>query len=297
MFSRIFFIIILFISFSGNSQHVEIDKDQLLNHLQILSADAMEGRGFGTTGGKKATEYMEKQFRQLGLKPVFDGTYVQPFIGKYKEQELNGYNVVGAIPGKSDKIILVTAHFDHLGIKEGVIYNGADDNASGAAALFSIGEYFLKNKPEYTILLAAVDAEEVGSIGANYLLENFPLDTSEIALNVNLDMIGHNDNNELYAAGTFHYPKLKAPLEKIDSPVNLLFGHDNKAVKGMDDWTYASDHRVFHRKNIPFIYFGVEDHKDYHKPSDTYEEINKEFYVDAVKLVIKAIEQFDRITL
>jgi hypothetical protein len=91
----------------------------------------------------------------------------------------------------------------------------------------------------------------------------------------------------------FHYPQLKQPLENIESPIALLFGHDDPDDKIKEDWTNSSDHRIFHRAQIPFIYFGVEDHKDYHKATDTFENINQEFYVDAVKMIVKAIENYD----
>ena len=96
-----------------------------------------------------------------------------------------------------------------------------------------------------------------------------------------------------HASGIYHYPQLKAPLEGINSPITLLYGHDNPDGE-LDDWTNSSDHRIFHQKNIPFIYFGVEDHKDYHKPSDTFQNINRDFYINAVKLIIQAIENYDQ---
>lgn len=108
-----------------------------------------------------------------------------------------------------------------------------------------------------------------------------------------MDMIAHNDSLRLFASGTFHYPQLRPHLLNFNSPINLLFGHDDPNNKKEDDWTFSSDHRIFHKRGIPFIYFGVEDHKDYHKPTDTFENINQEFYVEAVKLIIKAIENFD----
>lgn len=281
----------LFITFTGFGQGLEDKK--LLKHLQILSADSMEGRGYGTAGGEKAIRYIEKKYEELNIKPAFQNSYTQKFSSMRTKKVLTGQNVVGIIPGTTEKIIVVTAHFDHLGIKEGKIYNGADDNASGTAALFSIAKHFLNHQPEHTLLIAAVDAEEVGSIGAQYLLDNFPLDTSNIALNINLDMIAHNDKNELYACGTYHYPQLKAPLQKIEAAIDLKFGHDTPKDVDGDNWTHSSDHRVFHKKGIPFVYFGVEDHADYHKPSDTFEKINQEFYINAVNFIIKAIEQLD----
>ena len=208
---------------------------------------------------------------------------------------LNGANIVARIAGQSDKVIIITAHLDHLGIREGEIYNGADDDASGTAALFVIASYFKSRNPRHTLLFAALDGEEVGSPGCEYLVNNFPVPLENVALNVNMDMIAHNDSMELYASGLFHYPDLKPVLESIKSPVNLLFGHDNPDDKSLDDWTYSSDHRVFYQHHIPFVYFGVEDHQDYHQASDTFENINPEFYVEAVKLIIQSIEGYDTV--
>ena len=87
--------------------------------------------------------------------------------------------------------------------------------------------------------------------------------------------------------------ELKPILKSIETPINLKFGHDNPENKKLMDWTYVSDHAPFHKKGIPFIYFAVEDHPDYHNPTDTFESINQEFYVEVVKLIIQAIEQFD----
>jgi len=106
-------------------------------------------------------------------------------------------------------------------------------------------------------------------------------------------MIGRNENNELYATGTYHYPQLKAPLETLETSLTLLFGHDDPNDGRLMDWTSASDHSEFHEKGIPFIYFGEEDHPDYHKPTDTFENIDPEYYQEAVKLVIQAIQAYD----
>ena len=106
-------------------------------------------------------------------------------------------------------------------------------------------------------------------------------------------MIGRNENNELYACGTYHYPQLKMPLESLETNLNLLLGHDEPNDRDLMDWTNSSDHREFHEEGIPFIYFGEEDHPDYHKPTDTFENIDAEFYQEAVILVIRAIQAYD----
>ena len=110
-----------------------------------------------------------------------------------------------------------------------------------------------------------------------------------------MDMISRSDKGELYAAGTFHYPKLRSPLERAQKKarVKLLLGHDDPKL-GSGDWTFQSDHAAFHAGKIPFIYFGVEDHKDYHKPTDDFENINPPFYVGAVETIIGFITIVDK---
>jgi Zn-dependent M28 family amino/carboxypeptidase len=274
-----------------------ISASQLLKDIETLSADAMEGRGVGTKGGELARNYVEKRFRESGIKQ-FGDSYLQPFdFSSRTGKKFSGANVVGFIEGKKfkDKFIVVTAHYDHVGINEKQIYNGADDNASGTAALFSIAQYFSKKKPSHTLIFVAFDAEESGLRGARAFLEKPPVAKEKIALNINMDMLANNDKNELYAAGTYHYPQLKPLLEAVarKAKVKLLFGHDRPELKD-DDWTFQSDHGVFHREKIPFVYFGVENHKDYHQPTDDFENINQEFYVRAVETVIAVVKVFDK---
>lgn len=289
------------------------DEKALLNNLQILASDSLEGRGFSKPGNYKAQQFIANEFKKLNLETILPTGYIQEFpytfsgrrrqrmfpienankdFSNVPDTTVVGGNVLAQIKGKSDKIIIITGHLDHLGIRNGKIYNGADDDASGTAALIAMAEYFKNSKPNHTLVFAAVDAEEIGSLGADYLVKNFPSDLKKVVLNINMDMIAHSEK-ELYASGLYHYPQLKKSLENIETPITLLFGHDDPNNKNLDDWTGSSDHRIFHKEKIPFVYFGVEDHKDYHKDTDTFENINQEFYVNAVKLIIKAIENFD----
>lgn len=314
----LFFISFLSCKSQIHKKTIAIDRVVLLNDLKILASDAYEGRGFGTEGNRKAQQFMAEKFKELNIEPAFSAGYIQVFpdtiggegrlkmyplkgdfsdISKIPDTVIIGGNVVAKINGKTDKTIVITGHIDHLGIRNGTIYNGADDDASGTVALLAIADYFKDKQPNHNLILAAVDAEELGSSGCKYLVANFPGDIKNVVLNINMDMIAHNDSLELYAAGLHHYPHLKKPLDEIKSPINLLYGHDEYFNEDEDDWTNSSDHRVFHNMDIPFIYFGVEDHKDYHKPTDTFENINQDFYVEAVKLIIQAIENYDRFLL
>ncbi|MCG1037116.1 M28 family peptidase [Polaribacter sargassicola] len=310
----LFLLSIILISISCNSKKtIKIDDKILLESIKILSHDSLEGRGFSKEGNYKAQKFIANQFEKIGLEKMDGEEFIQKFpytfSGKKRlrmfpikglkktdtiipDTTAIGGNVIGKISGKIEKSFVITGHLDHLGIRKGLIYNGADDDASGTAALFAIADYFKKNPTKHTLIFAAVDAEEIGSLGANYWLKNYK-QKENIVLNINMDMIAHNDSLQLYASGLYHYPQLKKPLENIESPITLLFGHDNPNDKTKDDWTNSSDHRVFHKEGIPFIYFGVEDHKDYHKATDTFNNINQEFYIKAVELIIKSIENYD----
>lgn len=272
--------------------------EQLLRDVETLSSAAMAGRKAGTAGGAKARDYVARRFKQSGLE-FYAATPLQFFTlsERNASAEQEGANVVGYLKGRTfpQRHLVVTAHYDHLGVRDGEIYNGADDNASGTAALFALAEYFSKHRPAHSIIFVAFDAEEGGGGGARKFVSEPPVDIRSILLNVNLDMISRSDRNELYAAGTYHYPSLKPSLEKVrtQAAVKLLFGHDTPDLPPAQNWTGQSDHFAFHRAKIPFVYFGVEDHKDYHKPTDDFESINPVFYVHAVETILEAVKAFD----
>ncbi|HEX7086886.1 MAG TPA: M20/M25/M40 family metallo-hydrolase, partial [Vicinamibacterales bacterium] len=173
---------------------------------------------------------------------------------------------------------------------------GADDNASGVAALLAAARHLAAHRPQHTMVFAALDAEEQGLQGARALVRSIPDVLSRVALNINLDMVSRNERGEIYAAGSHHYPWTRPILEDIRkrSHVRILFGHDQpKAESGLDDWTMLSDHGAFHEVHVPFVYFGVEDHPDYHKPTDTVERIDPAFFGDVVEMIVEAIRTFD----
>lgn len=200
-----------------------------------------------------------------------------------------------AMPGDipDGRYIAIMAHYDHLGIRDGEIFNGADDNASGVGGLLALARYFSEHPPKHHLLFMALDAEEQGLGGAVHYTEQpaVPLDRFDMVLN--MDMISNNDKNELYAVGTYHYPFLKPIIEQstTNASVNVLFGYDSDDWP--QDWTMASDHGPFHGKGVPFVYFGVEDHAHYHQPSDIVENINPDFYVNATATIIEALKALD----
>jgi Zn-dependent M28 family amino/carboxypeptidase len=176
------------------------------------------------------------------------------------------------------------------------VFNGADDNASGTAALFALASHFAAERPAHTLVFAALDAEETGIHGGRALVATPPVPLDSVVMNINLDMIGRDANNTLYAVGTSHYPFLKPYLERVAAraPVKVVFGHDGPGAPLVGDWTRESDHYPFHQRGVPFIYFGVEDFAQHHQETDESSTITREFYVNAVRTIAAAVREFDR---
>ncbi|MGX5687795.1 M20/M25/M40 family metallo-hydrolase [Arcticibacter tournemirensis] len=278
--------ILLSACFAGRCQ-------SLLNDVKELSSDKYQGRKTATQGNRMAAEYIVKRFKAIGLKS-YNNSFKHSFSFRNQEKTIKGTNLIGYIQGKKKDVIVISAHYDHLGVINGKIYNGADDDASGIGGLLAIAEHFSRNKPEHTLVFVAFDAEEMGLQGAKAFVARPPVALGLIQLNINLDMISHNDKGELYVAGTYHYPDLKGYLFVTNTKIKLLRGHDNPQLISTDDWTNQGDHGAFHAKKIPFLYFGVEDHKDYHQPSDDFENINKEFYKNAVSSILEVVKNYDQ---
>ncbi|WOR14148.1 M28 family peptidase [Hyphomonas sp. FCG-A18] len=270
---------------------------------KALSADDLEGRGAGTEGNAAARALIVERMKKLELTPVL-GRYEHAFTyGPFRTPEGEdavpdkpGINVMGVIRGsqRTGLVMVVTAHYDHLGIREGEIYNGADDNASGVSGMLAIADYFSRNQPTHDVLFVAFDAEEDGFGGARAFIAEPPVPLSAMAFNLNLDMIARGDNGILWASGASHWPALKPMIEEVATvaPVTLSMGFDSG--DGRADWTLLSDHAVFFRAGIPHLYLGVEDHPDYHKPGDDFDKIDQDWFLDSVetalRLAIKAEE-------
>jgi Zn-dependent M28 family amino/carboxypeptidase len=281
-------------AFLAVSAQYSFDSSALSLNLKTLSSDLMEGRKTGTEGGKKARAYIIDNLKKIKVEP-FVPEYVQPFSITQTAGTIEGVNILGVIPGKRKETIVISAHYDHLGIRNNTIYNGADDDASGTAALLTLTKYFKKHKPNHRLIIAFFDAEEMGLRGSAYFVNSIDLKKENVVLNINLDMVSRADKNELYACGGFSYPEVKKKLENLKhvSGLKLLFGHDDPAT-GHNDWTNQSDQFSFHQKKIPFVYFGVEDHPDYHKPTDDFEKVNTTLYAKCVETILLCIQTLDR---
>ena len=211
--------------------------------------------------------------------------------------ERHGLNVVGHIDGKTDRsrYIVVSAHYDHIGARNGQVFNGADDNASGTAALFALAKYFSAHRPQHSLIFVAFDGEESGLRGARAFVAAPPVDIAAIAIDLNMDMIGRDPNNLLYVVGTYTQPFLKPFIGHVQAkaPVILVMGHDDPTQKGIEDWTSQSDHKAFCDAKVPCLYFGVEDFGQHHRVTDDFETMTHRFYVRAAETMVLAVKEFD----
>lgn len=302
----------------AQQQAASIDADALLHTVRTLSSPSFEGRRTGTPGNAKARAWIVGRFGEIGLVPSGEN-FQMPFKftrpstssgqalsagsgqGPPATAAGEGVNIVGTCRGrgaKDDGVMVITAHYDHLGVGDGVIYHGADDNASGIAVLLAVARHCRSSPWTHDTVFAALDAEELGLQGARAFVATPPVPSQRLALNVNLDMVSRSATREVYVAGTFQRPALKPVLDPVAAraPIKVLFGHDKpkQLAGGLDDWTLQSDHGPFHAAGIPFVYFGVEDHPDYHKPTDTADKIDKTFFAQVAATVLDAVTALDR---
>lgn len=277
----------------------EVDAQELLRDLEILAHDSMEGRRPGTPGIERARTFILSELDERGVGPLH-GERIQSFEFQNRRdgEDYVGQNILGWIPGTEhpEHYLVLTAHYDHLGVVNGDIFNGADDNASGVAVLLAAARHFTANPPAHSVVLAFLDAEEMGLQGARAFVSQALVPLDRIVMNVNLDMVSRSEVGEIYAAGTYHYPFLLPLVEEVAeaSRISVLTGHDSPDLPPGQDWTMASDHAPFHQQGIPFIYFGVEDHPGYHDPSDTFENITPAFFVESARSILHFATVADR---
>lgn len=274
-----------------------------MSTVETLAAPAMAGRQAGTSGNEKARAWILEQFRAAGLRPI-GASFELPFSFERRGNadtpaaQMKGVNIAGICRGQGAKdngMMILTAHYDHLGVRNGATYFGADDNASGVAVLLAFARQCQLAPWLHDAMFVAFDAEEMGLQGARAFVKALPVPSDRtVALNVNFDMVARGDKNELYVAGTSHRPVFRKILEPVAAraPIKLLFGHDSGG--GQDDWTMQSDHGPFHQAGMPFLYFGVEDHPDYHKPTDTADKIDATFFHNAALTMLDAVTSIDR---
>ncbi len=277
-----------------------LDQLQQTADFSSLASTEMAGRRPGQPGSVLAREFLQRRFSELALIPAGSDGFQQAY---QTDSNGDGVNFVGKIDGVDTQLpaIVISAHYDHLGVHNGRMYPGADDNASGVATMLALAAYFKVHPPRHTLIFAAVDHEEQGMRGSQQLFDGRLLDPSQLALNVNLDMLSRDSNAQLFAVGTYQHPALLPLLQPLqyDSLVALKFGHDRPAALAgkTQDWSRASDHAVFAGQGVPFVYFGVPDHADYHRPTDTFERADLGFYHKVSDTILSALLLLDQADL
>lgn len=283
-----------------------ITAKELSTHLYIYASDEFEGRNTGEPGQKKAIEYLKNFYvNEKIASPLGGDDYFQEIPSSYLSRYAGHYikgseNVLAFIEGseKPKEIVVISAHLDHEGVKNGEIYNGADDDGSGTVALLEIAQAFKKavkegNGPKRSILFLHVTAEEKGLLGSRYYTENPIFPITNTITNLNIDMIGrvdekHKDNpNYVYLIGS---DKLSTELHNISEAMNEKYTKIKLDYTYNDDndpnrFYYRSDHYNFAQYNVPIIFYFNGTHEDYHKPTDTPDKINYEMLENRTRLV------------
>ncbi|XWN36520.1 MAG: M28 family peptidase [Balneola sp.] len=293
-------------NFSENITPADIEK-----HITFLASDSLKGREAGTANEAIAANYIADHFRDFGLEPAGDNeTYFQeftintavlrnPHAGEDAEGEkLLSKNVAGLLQGtgNSDELIIIGAHYDHLGYGEfGSLYrgeqqrihNGADDNASGTAGVLELAQYFSKNRIDKDILFLAFSGEEMGLLGSAHYVDKPTVDLENALAMINMDMIGRMVDNKLMIFGIGTAENWTAILDSANTG-NL----DLNLVK---DGTGASDHTSFYYKDIPVLHYFTDTHADYHRPSDDTEYINMNGTALALHHLVRVMVQLDEL--
>ena len=305
----LFLILITFPSFIlSQNQMVLIDyaetitAKELKESLYVYASDYFQGRETGSIGQKRAIDFLQDFYSSHGINPA-KGTdfYTQSMTLDIKGVDVNTENVAAIIEGSKfpEEYIIISAHLDHIGIENGEINNGADDDGSGTVALLEIAEAFKMakmegNGPKRTLVFLHVTGEEKGLLGSQYYTQNplYPLEKTMV--NLNVDMIGRTDPkridkdpNYIYLIGAdrlsqdLHDISEKANLEHTQLKIDYTFNEEDDPNR----FYYRSDHYNFAKNNIPVIFYFSGTHEDYHKPGDTVDKIMYELLAKRTKLI------------
>lgn len=284
-----------------------IIKQELEEDIYHLAADELEGRAFGTMGEEKAANYLAQRFEEVGLTPKGTEGFLQEFVvnkptNPHEQAKidasgegLKGRNVIGFIDNKAQNTIVIGAHFDHLGYGsegslhrgEPAIHNGADDNASGTAALVQLAGVLGNADLDSNVLFIAFSGEENGLWGSNYFVKNPTIALTEVTYMINMDMVGRlNEENTLAINGVGTSPSWNEKLEIVNSDSLKLV----TSASGIG----PSDHTSFYLQDLPVLHFFTGQHEDYHKPSDDAEKINYDGLVKVVRFIERLVVQLDQ---
>lgn len=264
-----------------------VEPPKLLDDVRFLSDERLRGRMTGSPGADSAAAYLARRFSQVGLQPAAGGWFQNFAVGRdapavrpAQAGALIGRNVVGILPGRDpvlrNQTVILGAHYDHLGLggfgsldqdSTGTVHNGADDNASGAAALIQVAARLATSPPARTVVFIAFSGEELGLVGSAHYVKApiYPL-TGTLAM-VNLDMIGRLRNGRLIVYGARSAKEFPGLLDSL----NWYAGFD---LKAQGDGYGPSDHSSFYSAKRPVLHLFTDLHEDYHRTSDDWQKVN-----------------------
>jgi hypothetical protein len=267
----------------------EASPERLLDDVRYLASDSLAGRWIGSPGADSAAAYLARRFKEVGLKAPDGGWFqtftVAPGAPAAEQADLAGVvgrNVIGVLQGSDrvlrDQAVIVGAHYDHLGTSgfnvldpdsAHRIHNGADDNASGTAALLAIAARLKKHRPACTVVFIAFSGEEEGLLGSSYYVKHPVLQLDRTRAMINLDMVGRLRNDRLLIFGT-------ETAKELDGLVDSLNATEGFELHKRGDGYGPSDQSSFYAAGIPVLYFFTDLHEDYHRSTDDWERINAE---------------------
>ena len=264
-------ILFLFAILACGLVSAQTQQERLTRHVYYLASDSLRGRAAGSEDAAKAAAYIVNQFEEIGLQPFFEEGWYQPF----EKYETTYKNIVGIIPGNDpvlkDEYIIIGAHYDHLGVRNDQIYNGADDNASGTATIIEMARILKsqQNDLKRSVIVAAFDAEEIGLWGSNHLSKT--LDLSKVKLMMSIDMVGWLEKGktlQLQGTATIKNGKRLLREEAEKMRLNIKPKDFETSVLG------ATDTQGFAKKGVATLYVTTGLKSPYHKPEDDAELID-----------------------
>ena len=278
-----------------------ITKEELKENVYAFSTDEFQGRRTGEPGHHKASKFIKDYYIKEQIPSPLGSKYYQSIPESYFSGDIkNSQNVIAYIKGSEfpEEVIIISAHSDHEGYTDTEIFNGADDNGSGTAAVMEMAQAFKMatlegHRPKRSIVFLHLTGEEVGLHGSRYYTQYPVFSMKNTVANLNIDMIGRvddahkNNENYVYVIGA---DRLSTELHYISEAANKQFTHlelDYKLNSENDPnrYYYRSDHYNFAQKGVPVIFYFNGEHEDYHKPTDTPEKINYEVLEKRTKLI------------
>ena len=284
------------------SSATRADSTVIRRDIEFLASDRLEGRLAGTPGNDSAAAYLARRYRSLGLIELVPG-YLQPFNALSAQDAHMGrteprptQNVVALLRGRDpalrDEYIVIGAHFDHLGRSPvfaldpeagDAIRNGADDNASGTAAVLDLARLLAANPPRRSVIFVNFSAEELGVLGSSWFVNHPPVPLDHIVAMLNFDMVGRLRNDKLIVYGTSTATELKGIVDST----NAAAGSPMFRISGGGDGYGPSDQSSFYSKDIPVLHFFTDLHDDYHRATDDADKINAAGEARVVDLALR----------